>query len=211
MCLDIFLKGSNWNGWPDRQWEFVPEQWGTRVKSSCLWYYWVWLRRGYWRYRNLIDWLIGISFDNLFVLLTRVLAMLAASFPSHSLRSNNDNTLSVPRVKTNTGARAFRSCLFGTTSHSLSVQPIQFLPLRNTWRHISLSWPFSHRSWHARLPVNCYGAVSSILLLNTDSAAAPLSLATQGILALLKFDWLIEWVLARALSVRVQYDPGHLH
>ena len=32
------------------------------------------------------------------------------SLPSHSLRSNNDNSLSVPRVKTNTGARAFHSC-----------------------------------------------------------------------------------------------------
>ena len=37
-------------------------------------------------------------------------SMLAASIPSRSLRSNNDNNLSVPRVKTNTGARAFHSC-----------------------------------------------------------------------------------------------------
>ena len=37
-------------------------------------------------------------------------SMLAASIPSHSLRSNNDNSLPVPRVKTNTGARAFHSC-----------------------------------------------------------------------------------------------------
>ena len=36
-------------------------------------------------------------------------SMLAESLPSHSLRSNNDNSLSVPRVKTNTGARAFHS------------------------------------------------------------------------------------------------------
>ena len=37
-------------------------------------------------------------------------SMLAASIPSRSLTSNNDNSLSVPRVKTNTGARAFHSC-----------------------------------------------------------------------------------------------------
>ena len=37
-------------------------------------------------------------------------SMLAASIPSRSLRSNNDNSLSVPRVRTNTGARAFHSC-----------------------------------------------------------------------------------------------------
>ena len=36
--------------------------------------------------------------------------MLAASIPSRSLRSNNDNSLSISRVKTNTGARAFHSC-----------------------------------------------------------------------------------------------------
>ena len=37
-------------------------------------------------------------------------SMLAASIPSRSLRSNNNNSLSVPRVKTNTGARAFHAC-----------------------------------------------------------------------------------------------------
>ena len=37
-------------------------------------------------------------------------SMLAAPLPSRSLRSNKDNSLSVPRVKTNTGARTFRSC-----------------------------------------------------------------------------------------------------
>ena len=37
-------------------------------------------------------------------------SMLAASIPSRSLRSNNDNSLSVPRVKTNTGDRNFHSC-----------------------------------------------------------------------------------------------------
>ena len=36
-------------------------------------------------------------------------SMLAASIPSRSLKSNNDTSLSVPRVKTNTGARAFHS------------------------------------------------------------------------------------------------------
>ena len=38
--------------------------------------------------------------------------MLVASIPSRSLRSNNDNSLSVPGVKTNTGARAFHSFLW---------------------------------------------------------------------------------------------------
>ena len=37
-------------------------------------------------------------------------SMLAASLPSHSLRSSKGISLSVHRVKTNTGARAFHSC-----------------------------------------------------------------------------------------------------
>ena len=37
-------------------------------------------------------------------------SILAASLPSYSLRSINNNRLSVSRVKTNTGARAFHSC-----------------------------------------------------------------------------------------------------
>ena len=37
-------------------------------------------------------------------------SILAALIPSRSLRSNNDNSLSVPGVKTNTGARAFHTC-----------------------------------------------------------------------------------------------------
>ena len=35
MCLQMFLKGGNWNGWTDRQREVVPKRWGTRVKGSC--------------------------------------------------------------------------------------------------------------------------------------------------------------------------------
>ena len=31
----MFPKGSNWNGWMERQWEVVPKRQGTRVKSSC--------------------------------------------------------------------------------------------------------------------------------------------------------------------------------
>ena len=34
MCLQIFLEGSNWNGWTDRQRQVVPKRRGTRVKSS---------------------------------------------------------------------------------------------------------------------------------------------------------------------------------
>ena len=38
-----------------------------------------------------------------------------------------------------------------------------------------------------------YRTVSSILILNTDSAVAPASLASSGVLVLWKFHWLINW------------------
>ena len=34
LCLQVFLEGSNWTRWTDRQWEVVPKRRGTRVKSS---------------------------------------------------------------------------------------------------------------------------------------------------------------------------------
>ena len=37
-------------------------------------------------------------------------SLIAISLPSRSLRSNRGITLSIPRIKTNTGARAFCSC-----------------------------------------------------------------------------------------------------
>ena len=44
--------------------------------------------------------------------------------------------------------------LFGTTSRGLSVQPVQLLPSRNIWRHISLTWPFPHWYRHSPWPVD---------------------------------------------------------
>ena len=50
------------------------------------------------------------TFSSFFV---NKISVIRSSFPSDShsrVRSNNDNSLSVPRVKTNTGARAFHPC-----------------------------------------------------------------------------------------------------
>ena len=44
--------------------------------------------------------------------------------------------------------------LFGTTPRCLSVKPFQLLPLRNIWRHISLTWPSPHRYRHSPWPVD---------------------------------------------------------
>ena len=36
MCLEMFLEGSNWNCWMDRQQEAILKRRGTRLKSSCV-------------------------------------------------------------------------------------------------------------------------------------------------------------------------------
>ena len=46
----------------------------------------------------------------------------------------------------------------------------------------------AYLAYTQRPSLDTYGTVSSILLLNTDLAVVPLSLASPGILALEKFD-----------------------
>ena len=83
-------------------------------------------------------------------------SMLATSNPSCSLRSNNDNSLLVPRVKTNTDARDFHSCAPSLWNNLLlSVRSaISGATFKNIWRHISLIWPFPHRYRHSPWPVD---------------------------------------------------------
>ena len=78
-------------------------------------------------------------------------SMLAALFPSRSLRSK------MIMVCQSLGSRPILvqelftvvPRLFGTTSRCLSIQPFQLIPSRNIWRHISLIWPFPHRYRHS--------------------------------------------------------------
>ena len=79
-------------------------------------------------------------------------SLIAISLPSRSLRSNRGITLSIPRIKTNTGARAFSSCafLFGTTFHYLSVQPPRLPPSEDVSKHTFLTWPSPRRRWCAQ-------------------------------------------------------------
>ena len=68
-------------------------------------------------------------------------SLIATSLPSRSLRSNRGITLSVPRIRTNTGTRqgpsALAPLLFGTTFHYLSVQP----PSEDVSKHTFSTWP----------------------------------------------------------------------
>ena len=83
-------------------------------------------------------------------------SMLAASIPSHLLKSNNDNSLSVPRVKTSTGARAFHSCAPSLWNNlPMSVHSaISCATFKNIWRHFSLTWPFPERYHYPPWPVD---------------------------------------------------------
>ena len=56
----------------------------------------------------------------------------------------------------------------------------------------------------------CYGIVSSILLLNTDLAVAPLSLALPGIFVLCLFDWLIHLHISNFI-LYVEDRPWFVH
>ena len=82
--------------------------------------------------------------------------MLAASLPSSSLISNTDNGLSVPRVKTNTGARAFHSCA-PSLWNNLPLSVCSAISLATFNKHLKthlLTWPFPHRHQHAQWPVD---------------------------------------------------------
>ena len=83
-------------------------------------------------------------------------SLIATSLPSHSLRSSISIILSVPRIKTNTGARAFSSCalLFGTTFHYLCVQPPWLPPSEDVSKHTFSTWPPPRRHRCALLPVD---------------------------------------------------------
>ena len=71
---------------------------------------------------------------------------LAASLPSHSLRSNKGISLLVPRVKTNSGARAFRSCAPFSLEQPATVCPFNRFTccLQETSEDTSVSPSLSH-------------------------------------------------------------------
>ena len=71
-------------------------------------------------------------------------SMLAASLPSQSLRSNNDNSLSVPRVKTNTGSRAYHS-RGPSLLYNLPMSLCSAIPFQEASEDISLTRPFPLR------------------------------------------------------------------
>ena len=79
---------------------------------------------------------------------------LDAPIPFTDIEQRNHSV--IPRVQTITGARAFHSCtpLFGRTSHSLSMQPLQLKPSGSVSSRMSSTWPFPRRHQHTQWPVD---------------------------------------------------------
>ena len=83
-------------------------------------------------------------------------SLIAISLPSRSLRSNRGITLSIPRIKTNTGSRAFSSCAPSLWNNlSLSVRSATSVatfrrPLKTYL--LDLAFPHTHR--YAQWPVD---------------------------------------------------------
>ena len=134
--------------------------------------------------------------------------MLATSIPSHSLRSNNDNSLSVPRVKTNTGARAFHSCAPSLWNNlPLSVHSASSVAtFKNIWRHISLIWPFPHRYRHSPWSVDVtelFPRFCCWTLIWLSHHWAWLRRGYWRYRSLI--DWLIDWLIPLCLKRPIMY------
>ena len=97
-------------------------------------------------------------------------------------------------------------CLFGTTCCCLPVQPLQLLPLRNIWRHISLTWPFPHRHQHTRWPVDVMEKCHWFCgwkLIRLSPHWAWLHLGYWRYRNLI--DWLLDWIYLRWLWLRLKW------
>ena len=67
-------------------------------------------------------------------------SLIATSLPSHSLRSSRGITLSIPVIKTNTGARTFSSCAPSFWNNPLL--PVRPATLAATFEKTSQNTPF---------------------------------------------------------------------
>ena len=71
-------------------------------------------------------------------------SLITTSLPSRSLRSNRGITLSIPRIKTNTGARAFSSCapsLWNNLPLSVRSKKTRLPPSVDVSKHTFSTWP----------------------------------------------------------------------
>ena len=81
--------------------------------------------------------------------------IVAASISSHSLRSNNDNRLSIPGIKTNTGCKSFS--LFFTLWNNLPLSVHSAISVATFKKYLKthiFELAFPHRYHHSQWPVD---------------------------------------------------------
>ena len=125
-------------------------------------------------------------------------SMLASSIPFLSLRSNNENSLSVPRVKINTSARAFHSCAPSLWNiPRLSVHSASSVATFKKYLKTHL-FDLAFPTYMSSLPTACwcYGSVSSILLLNMSWLSRHWAWLRLGYW---QYRSLIDWLIDRPL------------
>ena len=86
-------------------------------------------------------------------------SMLAPSLPSSSQRSSEGISLSVPRVQTNTGARAFYSCV-SSLWNSLPLSVHSAISVATSNKHLKTHFfdlALPHYPQHAQWPVDVTG------------------------------------------------------
>ena len=122
-------------------------------------------------------------------------SFIATSLPSRSLRSNRRITLSIPRIRTNTGARAFSSCApFLWNSLSVSVRSATSVA---TFRRrlktylFDLAFPRRHRC--AQRPVDGIELLQRLRIWTPIWLLRHWAWLRRGYWRLYKFDWLIDW------------------
>ena len=126
-------------------------------------------------------------------------SLIVTPLPSRSLRSNRGITLSVPRTRNNTGARAFSSCApsFGTTFYYLSVQLLRLPLSKEVAKHNFSIWPSPRRHRCALLPLD---VTLTILYLNINLAVTPLSLAMPGVMFLVIYCFIYKYLKCSAAA-----------
>ena len=125
-------------------------------------------------------------------------SLIAISLPPRSLRSNRGITLSIPRIKTNTSARAFSSfapLLFGTSFHYLYILPPRLPPSEDVSIHTFSTWPPPRRHRCAQLSVDVTKRLQRLRIWTPIWLLRHWAWLRRGYWCYRNLiDWLIDWI-----------------
>ena len=142
-------------------------------------------------------------------------SMLASSIPSRSPRSNNNNSLSVPRVKTNTGARPFHSCV-PSLWNNLSLFARSAISVATFMKYLKthlfdLASPPPHRYRHSPWPVDVTELFPRFCCWTLIRLSRHWAWLRQGYWRYRSLiDWLIDWSSVNNTSLTVWAPHYHI-